>query len=74
MLLMTHVEMNETRTQDVWFLDSRCSNYMCGDKTLFYDVNESFRQMVKLGNNTRMVVLGKRNVRLKVNSDIHVMT
>lgn len=74
MLLVAHVEMNETRRQDVWFLDSGCSNHMCGDKTLFCDLNKSFRQMVKLGNNTRMAILGKRNVRLKVNSDIHVVT
>lgn len=74
MLLVAHVEMNETRRQDVWFLDSGCSNHMCGDKTLFCDLNKSFRQMVKLGNNTRMAILGKPNVRLKVNSDIHVVT
>lgn len=47
---------------------------MCGDKTLFCDLNESFRQMVKLENNTRMTVLEKGNVRLKVNNNIYVVT
>lgn len=35
MLLMTYVVINETRRQDVWFLDSGNSNHMCGDKIMF---------------------------------------
>ncbi|KAJ8646010.1 hypothetical protein MRB53_007758 [Persea americana] len=64
MLLMLYVEMNDARREDVWFLNSGCSNHMCGDKSLFCDLNEDFRQKGKLGNNTRMAVLGKGNVRL----------
>lgn len=40
---------------------------MCSDKNLFTDLNENFRRMVSLGNNTKMNVLGKGNVRLQVN-------
>ena len=47
---------------------------MCGDKTLFSNLNESFRQMVKLGNNMKMSVMGKGNVRLQVSESIHVIT
>lgn len=65
---MTYVVINETRRQDVWFLDSGNSNHMCGDKIMFCDLNESFRQIMKLGNNARITVLGKGNVRLKVYS------
>ncbi|CAL8132805.1 unnamed protein product [Prunus armeniaca] len=61
MLLMSYVEMKSARREDVWFLDSGCSNHMCGDKSLFCDLNEDFRQKVKLGNNTRMAILGKGN-------------
>ncbi|TXG65249.1 hypothetical protein EZV62_006524 [Acer yangbiense] len=74
MLLMSYVEMNEAKREDVWFLDSGCSNHMCGDKTFFCELNENFRQMVKLGNNSRMTVMGKGNVRLKVNGLTHVVT
>ena len=74
MLLMSYVEINEAKNEDVRFLDFGCSNHMCGDKTLFYDFNESFRQMVKLGNNSKMTVMGKGNVRLKVNGFNHVAT
>jgi hypothetical protein len=71
---MSVVEENEVGREDVWFLDSRCSNHMCGDKTLFSNLNESFRQMVKLGNNMKMSVMGKGNVRLQVSEFVHVIT
>jgi len=74
MLLMSVVEENEVGREDVWFMDSRCSNHMCGDKTLFSNLNESFRQMVKLGNNMKMSVVGKGNVRLQVSEFVHVIT
>jgi len=57
----------------VWFLDSGCSNHMHGDKKKFCDLNENSRQMVKLGNNSRMIVMGKGNVGLRVNGLTHVV-
>lgn len=74
MLLMSYVEQNEASREDVWFLDSGCSNHMCGDKALFSDLNESFRQIVKLGNNSKMSVNGKGNVRLQLSGVVHVVT
>lgn len=73
MLLMSYVDVNEAQREDVWFLDYGCSNYMCGDKALFCDFNDGFTQIVKLGNNSRMTVLGKGNVRLKVNGFTHIV-
>ena len=74
MLLMSYVELNEAKREDVWFLDSGCSNHICGDKNSFCDLNENFRQIVKLWNNSKMTVMGKGNVRLKVNGLSHVVT
>lgn len=74
MLLMSYVKMNGAKKEDVWFLDSGCNNHMCGDKSLFTNLNESFRQEVKLGNNIRMDVLGKGNVRLQVSDFTHVIS
>jgi len=71
---MSYVDHNEAKREDVWFLDSGCSNHMCGDKTLFSDLNKSFTQMVKLRNNSRMSVRGKGNVRLLVSGAVHVVT
>nr|DAD39485.1 TPA_asm: hypothetical protein HUJ06_013808 [Nelumbo nucifera] len=49
-------------------------NHMCGDKALFCDFTESFRQMVKLGNNSKMTVMGKGNIKLKMNGLNHIVT
>lgn len=54
MLLMSYVELNQSRREDVWFLDSGCSNHMCQNKQWFSDLDEKFRQSVKLGNNSKM--------------------
>ena len=66
MILMSYVELNQSRKEDVWFLDSGCSNHMCGNKLWFSDLDEEFRQSVKLGNNSKMTVLGKGNIRMQV--------
>lgn len=74
MLLMSYVELHEARREDAWFLDSGCSNHMCGDRAMFSELNEGFRHLVKLGNNTKMHVTGKGNVKLFLNGVSHVVT
>jgi hypothetical protein len=74
MLLMAYVEMNNVSIEDLWFLDSGCSNHMCGKKEYFSDLNEKFRDSVKLGNNASMTVMGKGNVRLQVNGITQIFT
>ncbi|XP_068663053.1 uncharacterized protein [Aristolochia californica] len=66
MLLMSYVELNQSRREDVWFIDSGCSNHMCANKEWFLDLDEEFRQSVTLGNNSKMAVLGKRNIRMQI--------
>jgi len=73
-LLMSHVKLYDNNREDAWFLDSGCSNHMCGDKDMFYELNEEFRQLVKLGNNTRMTVLGKGKVKLFLDGMQHMVT
>ncbi|PRQ17740.1 putative RNA-directed DNA polymerase [Rosa chinensis] len=74
MLLMAYVELNNSKMEEVWFLDSGCSNHMSGNKKWFIDLNEQFRQSVKLGNNSKMAVMGKGNVRLQANGVTQVFT
>ena len=57
------MELHEVRHEDAWFLDSRCSNHIYGDKAMFCELNEGFRKLVKLENNTRMTVLEKGKVK-----------
>ena len=71
---MAYVEEHEAMRNDVWFLDSGCSNHMCGDARMFSELNESFRQQVKLGNNSRITVKGRGNVRLQLNGFNYVLT
>ncbi|XP_050896971.1 uncharacterized protein LOC127103778 [Lathyrus oleraceus] len=67
MLLMSYVDLFEAKRQDAWFLDSGCSNHMCGDRTMFNELDEKFRHSVKLGNNPKMDVMGKGSVKLLLN-------
>ncbi|XP_073152810.1 uncharacterized protein [Henckelia pumila] len=57
-LLMVCHEKEET-PQNMWYLDTGCSNHMCGDKQAFSDLDESFRSSVKFGDNSTIFVMGK---------------
>lgn len=48
-LLMAHMELCEVKKNNVWFLDSGCSNQMCGDAGMFSNLESSFSHSVKLG-------------------------
>ena len=73
MLLMSYVNMNKANGEDMWFIDLGCSNHMCGKKEYFSDFDGSFRDSVKLGNNSSMVVMGKGNVQLQVNGRAQII-
>jgi len=65
-VLMAHAEVQRIEDNRIWFLDSGCSNHMTGNKSWFIVLHESFRDIVRLGNNTTMSVLGKGCVRFEV--------
>ena len=67
LLLMAYVEKLDAKRSDAWFIDSGCSNHMCGDKGMFSNLVEELRHSVKCGNNTRMTVAGKGSVKLMFN-------
>lgn len=73
LLLMSYIELKQAK-REVWFLDFGCSNHMSGNKEWFSELDESFRQSVKLGNNTKMPVVGKGNVRMQVNGFVQVIS
>lgn len=47
---------------DVWFIDSGCRNHMCGDSSLFCDLEKGFNKVVRLGNYASMHVVRKGSV------------
>ena len=51
--------------EDVWFLDSGCSNHMTGNKKLFSKLDESVQSQVKLGDKTKVPVMGKGIISIK---------
>ncbi|CAJ2653193.1 unnamed protein product [Trifolium pratense] len=72
MLLMA--KTNDDEFGENWFLDSGCSNHMSSNKDWFYDFDENYRDSVKLGDDSRMNVMGKGNVKLSINGRVHVFT
>ncbi|KAM1349487.1 hypothetical protein ACFX10_003613 [Malus domestica] len=74
MLLMAYVDVNEAGIDELWFLDSGCSNHMRGKKEIFSKFNDNFRESVKLGNNSRLDVQEKRNMHMEVNGIMQVIT
>ncbi|XP_019161962.1 PREDICTED: uncharacterized protein LOC109158500 [Ipomoea nil] len=51
--------------QNLWYLDSGCSNHTCGDEKVFSELNTSYRDTVKLDNNSIVPVMGKGKVAIQ---------
>lgn len=49
LLLMAYIKEHKATRDEIWFLDSGCSNRMSGNLEWFSELNESFKQNVKLG-------------------------
>ncbi|KAI5398709.1 hypothetical protein KIW84_064184 [Lathyrus oleraceus] len=47
---------------------------MCGNKLWFSTIDEDFKHSVKLGNDSKMEVMGKGNIRLEINGAVQVVT
>ncbi|PNX88107.1 retrovirus-related Pol polyprotein from transposon TNT 1-94, partial [Trifolium pratense] len=73
-LLMARTEKDHEIREETWYLDSGCSNHMIGQKDWLYNFDSSFKDSVKLGNDTKMPVMGKGNVKLFINGKIHVIS
>ncbi|XP_074327039.1 uncharacterized protein LOC141664979 [Apium graveolens] len=66
MVLMAYIEKAEDDKDVVWYIDSGCSNHMCGDLSLFCDVTKGNSKVVRLGNSASMEVVGKGSVCLTI--------
>jgi hypothetical protein len=74
LLLMAYGELNHEERKEIWFLDSEYSNHMSRNKEWFSKLDDQFIHTVKLGNNSKMAVIGKGNVRMKVNGITQVFS
>jgi len=66
LVLMATID-EQINKEVAWFLDSGCSNHMCGDKNAFMELVNEAKHFVKCGNNSRMTVVGTGSVRLTFN-------
>jgi len=74
LLLMARTHEEENSVKKVWFLDSGCSNHMCGHKDWFFDLNEQIRVTVKLGNDSRLITTGKGSVKLEIDGIVQIIS
>lgn len=74
MLLMTGNLSKEEEMEQIWFLDSGCSNHMSGDKKSFINLDESIKKNVKLGNGMNIQVAGKGSIKVKMNGMSHLIS
>ncbi|KAK2452968.1 putative mitochondrial protein [Trifolium repens] len=74
MLLMAHNDQAISGKNHLWFLDSGCSNHMIGEKEWFFDFDSSYKDSVKLGDDSRMSVMGKGSVKLHINNIVYVIS
>ena len=49
-LFMTHSQVNDI-SNDIWFLDSGCSNHMSNIKSMFKDIDKTHKLKVRLRDN-----------------------
>lgn len=71
--ILLMAQINE-EVERVWYLDSGCSNHMCGVKEWFVTFDDQFRQQVRLGDDRRMQVEGRGNLRLEINGTTQVIS
>ncbi|KAK1433672.1 hypothetical protein QVD17_10587 [Tagetes erecta] len=71
MILMSQIDAKGAG--HLWFLDSGCSHHMCGNKERFIQLDLNFSHSVKLGNDTRLNVSGRGQIKLKFQEGTYVI-
>ncbi|MCI62854.1 retrovirus-related Pol polyprotein from transposon TNT 1-94, partial [Trifolium medium] len=71
---MAHQGTKTSAYDEVWFLDSGCSNHMVGTKEWLFDFNENVREFVKLDDDSRIQVQGKGNLKLCIGGITQVLS
>eukprot|EP00253_Pinus_taeda_P025630 PITA_25630 len=56
--------MAETNSEDIWFLDSGCSNHMTGNIALFSALDQNVKSKITLGTDSKISVMGKGEVKI----------
>ncbi|XP_057487816.1 uncharacterized protein LOC130773874 [Actinidia eriantha] len=59
----------EEHDLDVWNVNTSCSNHMCGSKSSFSFLNESFRTTVSFGDSSTVNVMEKGDIHIRTKND-----
>jgi len=71
---MAEETANTSAKDEVWFLDSGCNNHMIGNKEWLFNFDEQFRELVKLGDDSKMSVMRRGHLKLCIGGIIQVIT
>jgi hypothetical protein len=63
-LLMARTDHENAIREEIWYLDSGCSNHMIGNKDWLFEFDSKFKDSLRLGNDAKMAVMGRGNVKL----------
>ena len=63
--LLMAVQANQELESDVWYVDTGCSNHMCGSKSSFSYLNEYFHSLVRFGDCSTVKVMGKGDIEIR---------
>ncbi|KAK2987329.1 hypothetical protein RJ640_023630 [Escallonia rubra] len=63
--LLMVVQAHKEPAADVWYVDTGCSNHMCGSKSSFSYLNEDFHSTVSFGDFSTVNVMGKGDVKIR---------
>ncbi|XP_076949309.1 uncharacterized protein LOC143621913 [Bidens hawaiensis] len=62
MALIEKEKSSQVQNNNLWFIDSGCSNHMMGSRSSFTQLHETFKVEVQLGNKKKLSIEGKGTV------------
>ncbi|KAG8389982.1 hypothetical protein BUALT_Bualt01G0036000 [Buddleja alternifolia] len=62
---------SETANHHTWFLDTGCTNHICGKKELFVDLDDSVHSKVRFADDSTISVMGKGRILIKLKNGDH---
>ena len=65
-ILLLAFKENEKSEDNRWYLDSGASNHMCGKRSMFVGLDESFGGKVAFGDESKIAVKGKGNILIRL--------
>jgi len=60
--------------ENIWYLDSRVNNHICGDKNNFMELNEAIRGNANFMNHLKVAIKGKCIILIKLKDISHQFT